>query len=116
MDKYLNRAKELESQLKTDRRYIHQNAEAGMCLPNTTAYVKNRLMEIGLEPEEICPSGLSVLIKGDKPGKTILLRADMDADSQWGKTIIFHLRVPQMLPIPVGTIFILQCFLVQRRF
>ena len=67
MDKYLNRAKELESQLKTDRRYIHQNAEAGMCLPNTTAYVKNRLMEIGLEPEEICPSGLSVLIKGDKP-------------------------------------------------
>jgi len=79
LDKYLNRAKELESQLKTDRRYIHQNAEAGMCLPNTTAYVKNRLMEIGLEPEEICPSGLSVLIKGDKPGKTILLRADMDA-------------------------------------
>mgnify|MGYP000508584201 CR=1 FL=1 len=79
MDKYLNRAKELETQLKTDRQHIHQNAEAGMCLPNTTTYVKNRLLEIGLEPEEICTSGVSVLIKGDKPGKTILLRADMDA-------------------------------------
>ena len=115
MDKYLNRAKELESQLKTDRRYIHQNAEAGMCLPNTTAYVKNRLMEIGLEPEEICPSGLSVLIKGDKPGKTILLRADMDA-LPMGENNNLPFKSTTNAAHTCGTIFILQCFLVQRRF
>ena len=35
--------------------------------------------EIGLEPKEICKSGVTALIEGKKPGKTYLLRADMDA-------------------------------------
>lgn len=29
MNQFLKRAKELESQLQTDRRYLHQHAEAG---------------------------------------------------------------------------------------
>ena len=35
--------------------------------------------EIGLTPTEICPSGVTALIEGAKPGKVLLLRADMDA-------------------------------------
>ena len=38
-----------------------------------------RLREIGLTPTEICPSGVTALIEGAKPGKVLLLRADMDA-------------------------------------
>ena len=38
-----------------------------------------RLSSIGLSPREICDSGLTALIEGSCPGKTILLRADMDA-------------------------------------
>lgn len=79
MNKFLERAKELESQMQNDRHYLHQHAEAGEDLPNTTKYVMNRLREIGLEPTEICPSGVTALIKGAKPGKVFLLRADMDA-------------------------------------
>lgn len=79
MNKFLERAKELENQMLTDRHYLHQHAEAGEDLPNTTKYVMNRLREIGLEPTEICPSGVTALIKGTKPGKVFLLRADMDA-------------------------------------
>lgn len=79
MNEFLKRAQELEEQMLADRHYLHQNAEAGEDLPNTTKYVMQRLREIGLEPEEICQSGVTALIRGGHPGKTILLRADMDA-------------------------------------
>ncbi|MEE0427177.1 MAG: M20 family metallopeptidase, partial [Turicibacter sp.] len=35
--------------------------------------------EFGYEPTEICESGIVATISGEKPGKTFLLRADMDA-------------------------------------
>ncbi|WP_455541939.1 M20/M25/M40 family metallo-hydrolase, partial [Intestinibacter sp.] len=79
MNKFLKRAQELESSIKKDRHFLHQNAELGDDLPVTTKYVMERLQEIGLEPKEICKSGITALIKGNKPGKTYLLRADMDA-------------------------------------
>lgn len=79
MNKFLKRAQELEASMKNDRHYLHQNAEVGFDLPITTKYVMDRLQEIGLEPKEICKSGVTALIEGRKPGKTYLLRADMDA-------------------------------------
>lgn len=79
MNKFLKRAQELEASMKSDRHYLHQNAEVGFDLPITTKYVMDRLQEIGLEPKEICKSGVTTLIEGKKPGKTYLLRADMDA-------------------------------------
>ena len=79
MNKLLKRAQELEASMKSDRHYLHQNAEVGFDLPITTKYVMDRLQEIGLEPKEICKSGVTALIEGKKPGKTYLLRADMDA-------------------------------------
>lgn len=79
MNKFLKRAQELEASMKDDRHFLHQNAEVGFDLPITTKYVMDRLKEIGLEPKEICKSGVTALIEGKKPGKTYLLRADMDA-------------------------------------
>ena len=79
MNKFLKRAQELEASMKSDRHYLHQNTEVGFDLPITTKYVMDRLQEIGLEPKEICKSGVTALIEGKKPGKTYLLRADMDA-------------------------------------
>ena len=79
MNKFLKRSQELEASMKSDRHYLHQNAEVGFDLPITTKYVMDRLQEIGLEPKEICKSGVTALIEGKKPGKTYLLRADMDA-------------------------------------
>ena len=79
MNQFLKRAMELNNSIQCDRQFIHQNAELGNDLPITSAYVKKRLQEMGLEPKEICKSGITALIKGKKPGKTYLLRADMDA-------------------------------------
>ncbi|MBC3515858.1 amidohydrolase [Neobittarella massiliensis] len=78
MNTLLQEAKELEQQLIADRRYLHQNPELGFELPITTAYVKKRLGEMGYQIKDICPCGFTATI-GDPAGKTILLRADMDA-------------------------------------
>ena len=79
MNEFLKRAQELKDSMLKDRHYLHENAEVGNELPVTTEYVMKRLKEIGLEPKEICKSGVVALIQGKKPGKTYLLRADMDA-------------------------------------
>ena len=79
MNYFLQRAKELNESMQNDRHYLHQHAEVGNELPVTTKYVMDRLKEIGLEPKEICKSGVVAVIEGKKAGKTYLLRADMDA-------------------------------------
>ena len=42
MNKFLKRAQELEASMKSDRHYLHQNAEVGFDLPITTKYVIDR--------------------------------------------------------------------------
>ena len=79
MNHFLQRAEELKESMLNDRHYLHQHAEVGNELPVTTKYVMDRLTELGLEPKEICKSGVVAVIKGKKPGKTYMLRADMDA-------------------------------------
>ncbi len=72
-------AKELTQELLEIRRTIHRNPETGAVLPRTKTFVKKKLEEYGYEPREICESGIVAVLEGEKPGKTILLRADMDA-------------------------------------
>ncbi len=79
MNSFLNEAQKMQESLVQDRRWLHAHPEVGGSLPNTVAYVKKRLEEIGAPGQEICDSGLVVLLGGKKPGPCILLRADMDA-------------------------------------
>ncbi|MFL0253184.1 M20 family metallopeptidase [Clostridium neuense] len=79
MNKLLEEAKALQNTLIKHRRYIHENAEIEMELPCTTKYVMDKLVEMSYEPKEICKSGVVAIAGGKNPGKTFLLRADMDA-------------------------------------
>jgi hippurate hydrolase len=79
MNNILSEAKAIQDIIVKDRRYIHQNAELGHNLPITSAYVLARLKEMGYEPELLGESAIVALAIGTKPGKTFLLRADMDA-------------------------------------
>ena len=79
MKSFYERAQTLTDTLLKDRRWLHQHAEVGDQLPETVNYVMSRLREMELEPREICPGGIVAHIYGKKPGKTYLLRADMDA-------------------------------------
>ena len=72
-------AQGIQDLLVDHRHYLHQHAETGMELPVTAAYVKEQLIKMGYEPQEICQSGLLAIAGGKKPGKVVLLRADMDA-------------------------------------
>ena len=73
---YYDRAKELAEQTVAHRRYMHTNAEAGLDLPKTKAYVMEQLRSFGIEPKD-CGYGVTATL--GKGGKVLLLRADMDA-------------------------------------
>lgn len=79
MKDFMKRANELRQELVDFRRYLHENAELADDLPIATKFVMEQLTKLGLEPKEICKSGVTAVIEGKKPGPTILLRADMDA-------------------------------------
>ena len=79
MNRLMEQAKAIKDDMIVYRRTIHNNPEVGSKLLKAKTYVMDRLKEFGYNPEEICESGIVATIKGDKPGKTFLLRADMDA-------------------------------------
>lgn len=79
MNIFLEQAQAIKEKLIEYRRTLHSHPEVGPELPHTKAYVMEQLKALGYEPEEICESGIVATIKGSKPGKTFLLRADMDA-------------------------------------
>ena len=75
----LEEAQKLQPQLQETRRELHRHPESGFDLVFTKPFVKAKLEEMGYEVTEMGKAGLVTTIGGSKPGKTILLRADMDA-------------------------------------
>ena len=75
----LMRSGELHPWLEEVRHDLHRHPEVGFELSYTKDRVKRELEEMGFTPEDCGKCGLVVLLGGKKPGKTILLRADMDA-------------------------------------
>jgi hippurate hydrolase len=75
----LEEAKSLQNELVQHRRYLHEHAETEFDLPVTVEYVWGQLKGMGYEPRTIGHSGVTVTVGGKNPGKTFLLRADMDA-------------------------------------
>lgn len=62
------------------RRTLHQNPETAKKEFETTALIKKVLEESGIEVEDLgLETGVTAIIRGGKPGKTIGLRADIDA-------------------------------------
>lgn len=97
-DEVKRRAQDLMEQITKDRRALHRFPEIGTDLPQTSAYIKKRLDEIGIEwkdcggvlPEQMTKdfieagfprmekeTGVTAVIGHGSP--CILLRADMDA-------------------------------------
>ncbi|MEO4000800.1 M20 aminoacylase family protein [Mesorhizobium sp. CAU 1732] len=73
---------ELAQEAVAWRRHIHQNPELLFDLPNTSAFVAEKLRAFGCDEvvTGIAQSGVVAVVKGSRgPGRTIALRADMDA-------------------------------------
>lgn len=69
----------LHEQVIAWRREIHQQPEMGFEEHKTSALVERELRRAGIATQRVAKTGVVGLIEGAKPGKTIALRADMDA-------------------------------------
>lgn len=78
-DEIMKKAKEIQAELVAIRRDIHSHPETGLNEIRTAALVAKKLGELGLEVKtEVGVTGVIGILKGKYPGKTVLLRADMD--------------------------------------
>ena len=80
-DKKVNElAKQIEPQVIEWRHDIHQNPELSNREFNTAKKVAEHMRSLGIKVfTNIAHTGVVGILKGEKPGKTVALRADMDA-------------------------------------
>lgn len=78
-DNLINKeANNLQEKLIKWRRLIHKNPELGFKEKETSNFIAAKLEEFGIEYERTCDTGIVGLIRGDKKGKTLAIRADID--------------------------------------
>ena len=72
-------AKKYEDQVIAWRREFHENPELSWEEVRTGNRICEELTKMNIEFKRIAKTGVLGILKGDKPGKTVALRADMDA-------------------------------------
>lgn len=75
----IKEAHEIESNLVEMRRHFHMYPETMYEEEKTATFIENELKNIGLLPIRVAGTGITAILRGTKEGKTIGLRADMDA-------------------------------------
>lgn len=76
----LDAARQIEPRIVALRRAIHAEPELGLETPLTLAKVRAELADLPLEWREgTSATGAVATLKGGKPGRSVLLRGDMDA-------------------------------------
>lgn len=76
---YIKEAKNIYDELVNRRRDFHEHPELGFELKRTSGKVKEFLKSQGIEYYETAKTGICAIIRGKNTGKTVGLRADMDA-------------------------------------
>lgn len=78
-DYILKKADEIKDELISIRRDIHAHPETGLNEQRTAALVADKLRVLGLDVKTgVGITGVLGTLKGKYPGKTVLIRADMD--------------------------------------
>src|SRR5262249_50024688 len=78
--RFFTDAQKLQPQTIALRRAIHEEPELGLDTPKTLAKVKAALegLPLTLKEARSC-TGMIAILEGANPGRTVLLRGDMDA-------------------------------------
>ncbi len=79
MDEIKNRVKEISKEAIHLRRIIHANPELALKEEKTASLVEAEMCKLGIEYKRVAGTGVVGVLRGPYPGKTIALRADMDA-------------------------------------
>ena len=75
-----DRVSSLREQLVAWRRHLHMNPEVGFHEHKTAAYIEAELRKMpGLTISRPTATSVLAVLKGGQPGRTVLLRADIDA-------------------------------------
>jgi len=77
----INRIGDLGPEMATWRQHLHSIPELSFDCPKTSAFIRDRLLEIGVDAIHagIAQTGIVAIINGQQDGPTIGLRADFDA-------------------------------------
>lgn len=77
----INRIAEFATDMTAWRRHLHMIPELSFDCPKTSAFIKERLEEIGVDEihDGIAQTGIVAIINGKGAGRTMGLRADFDA-------------------------------------
>ena len=79
----LEQAKALEPQLRALKDDLHRHPELSFQEVRTTGILKEKLTALGLELIDLgMDTGVVAMLRGDRPGRTVALRADIDAIAQ----------------------------------
>ncbi len=82
-----------KERLMTDWENLHNMPEIGFCEYKTSAYLRTRLESMGFEVHSIAGTGLLATLRGEQPGKSVGLRADIDAlefHDEDGSSVMLH--------------------------
>lgn len=80
MSSFLDSAQEIQNELVAIRHAIHKQPEIGLDLPKTQATILGSLADLNLEVTTgKALSSVTAVLRGKNSGKTVILRADMDA-------------------------------------
>lgn len=78
--KLISLSEQVEEKVIEWRRHVHQNPELSNREYNTAKYIAKHLRSLGITVQEgIAKTGVVGILKGNKPGKVVALRADIDA-------------------------------------
>lgn len=73
------RLRAAEPKIREWKRWLHEHPELSKKEEKTSEYIVAQIKELGLEYEIVGDYGIIATLNSGKPGKTVLLRADMDA-------------------------------------
>lgn len=77
--KVRDQAARIQPQLVELRRHFHMYPEPSLEEVNTSQRIAQELSKLGISVERLTETGLVGTLQGSKPGKTVALRADIDA-------------------------------------
>lgn len=103
MHDFLKEAQGMAEKLTAFRHDLHRHPEVGIDLPRTTKKVEEVLEKAGIPYSNPIPSSILVVLKGGSPGKTFLLRADMDATMLLGAALLlnkYRENLPGIVKLP----------------
>lgn len=86
MDNLKEEIHALEEELIEIRRDFHMHPELGYGEIRTSQIVYDYLQDLGLKVQRVAKTGVVGILEGNEPGKTVMLRADLDAILQKEQT------------------------------